>query len=204
MNIAVVGAGNIGGTLGKKWADSGHQVYFGVRDPAGSRIQALLREISGIATADRIDEALSEGEIVILAIPGRVAEDVIQAHAAGLKGKIIIDATNKIGDPMMNSLSLLARAAPRAILYRAFNHLGWENFADPTFAGLQADLFYCGMDRAERTQVENLIVQIGLRPIYCGGLEHAPEIDSLTSLWINLSRRLGKGRHLAFKLLTDP
>ena len=144
MKIAVLGAGNIGGTLGKKWADSGHQVYFGVRDPAGRRVQALLRDISGIAIAVSMDEALAEGEVVLLAIPGRVAEEVIQTHASGLDGKIVLDAVNKIGEPQMNCFSILAEAAPRAIAYRAFNHLGWENFDDPTFDGEQADLFYCG------------------------------------------------------------
>lgn len=203
MKIAVIGAGAIGGTLGKKWAGTGNQVYFGVRDPAGSRVQALLREISGIALAVGIDEALVEGEVVLLAIPGRAAEETIRAHATGLKGKTIIDATNKIGEPLMNCLPILAEVAPRASLFRAFNNLGWENFADPTFGGEQADLFYCGADGPERAQVEILIAEIGLRPIYCGGLEQSPTIDSLTSLWIDLTRRLGKGRHLALKLLTD-
>ena len=203
MKIAVLGAGNIGGTLGKKWAGAGHHVFFGVRDPAGSRVQATLREISGIAIAVSIEEALAEGEAVLLAIPGRVAEDVLRANAAGLDGKIIMDAVNKIGDPQMNCLAILAEAAPRAIAYRAFNHLGWENFADPTFSGVQADLLYCGPERSERAQVERLIRDIGLRPIYCGGPEQASLLDNLTSLWLYLARNLGKGRHLAFKLLTD-
>ena len=203
MKIAVIGAGNIGGTLGKKWADTGNQVYFGVRDPAGSRVQAILREISGIALAVSIDEALVEGGVVLLAIPGRVAEETIRAHAAGLKGKTIIDATNKIGEPQMNCLPFLAEVAPSAALFRAFNNLGWENFVDPTFGGEQADLFFCGVDGQERATVEILIAEVGLRPIYCGGLEQAPVIDNLTSLWIDLTRRLGKGRHLALKLLTD-
>jgi predicted dinucleotide-binding enzyme len=203
MKIAVLGAGNIGGALGKKWSAAGHHVFFGVRDPAGSRVQAYLREISGIAMAVSMAEALSEGEVVLLAFPGRVAENVIREHASGLDGKIVLDAVNKIGDPQMNCLAILAEAAPRAIPYRAFNHLGWENFDDPTFGGVQVDLFYCGPEQSERTQVERLITDVGLRPIYCGGVEQAPLLDNLTSLWLYLARNLGKGRHLAFKLLTD-
>lgn len=203
MKIAVLGAGNIGGTLGKQWAGAGHQVFFGLRDPASSRIQAFLREISGIAMAVSMEEALDEGEVALLAIPGRVAEAVIRENAACLDGKIVLDAVNKTGEPQMNCLAILAEAAPRAIPYRAFNHLGWENFADPTFGGVQADLFYCGPERSERSRVEALIRDVGLRPVYCGGLEQAPQLDHLTSLWIYLARNLGKGRHLAFKLLTD-
>ena len=33
MKIGVLGAGNIGGTLGAKWASQQHEVFFGVRDP---------------------------------------------------------------------------------------------------------------------------------------------------------------------------
>ena len=33
MKIGVIGAGNIGGTIGAKWAARDHEVFFGVRDP---------------------------------------------------------------------------------------------------------------------------------------------------------------------------
>ncbi|MBK8057399.1 MAG: NAD(P)-binding domain-containing protein [Gemmatimonadetes bacterium] len=33
MRIAVIGSGNVGGTLGRRWATLGHDVVFGVRDP---------------------------------------------------------------------------------------------------------------------------------------------------------------------------
>ena len=36
MNIAIIGAGNVGGTLGTRWAKNGHKVTFGVRKPAGA------------------------------------------------------------------------------------------------------------------------------------------------------------------------
>jgi 8-hydroxy-5-deazaflavin:NADPH oxidoreductase len=203
MKIAVIGAGNIGGTLGKKWADSGNLVYLGVRDPASTRIQALLREISGNAIALSIAEALAEGEAVLLAVPGRIADETVRAHASELDGKIVIDATNKIGDPLMNCLTVLAEECPRAVIYRAFNNLGWENFVNPTFNGEQADLFYCGTDDPARQKVETLIRATGLRPIYCGGPDQAAVIDNLTALWINLATRMGMGRHLALKLLAD-
>ena len=203
MKIAVLGAGKIGGTLGSRWAETGHQVFFGVRDPAGARVQAVLQAIGGIAMAVAIPEALAESEVVLLAVPGLAAEEVIQTHAADLDGKIVLDATNKIGDPQMNCLAVLAKEAPGAIIFRAFNNLGWEIFANPTFNGVQADLFFCGIDHPARQKVETLIREVGLRPIYCGGNEQAESIDSLTVLWINLATRLGWGRHLALKLLVD-
>ena len=44
MKIAVIGAGNVGGTLGKRWARAGHEVAFGARNPADAKVAALVRE----------------------------------------------------------------------------------------------------------------------------------------------------------------
>jgi predicted dinucleotide-binding enzyme len=32
MKMAVIGAGNVGGTLGQRWAQAGHEVVVGVRE----------------------------------------------------------------------------------------------------------------------------------------------------------------------------
>lgn len=42
LAIAVLGAGHIGGTLGKKWSVAGHEVRFSVNDPAGKNAQMEL------------------------------------------------------------------------------------------------------------------------------------------------------------------
>src|SRR5207245_3286353 len=48
-SIAVIGTGNIGGTLGRKWAAAGHEVAFGVRDASSPRHQALVEGIESAA-----------------------------------------------------------------------------------------------------------------------------------------------------------
>jgi predicted dinucleotide-binding enzyme len=35
MRIAVIGKGNIGGSLGSKWIAAGHDVVYGARDGSG-------------------------------------------------------------------------------------------------------------------------------------------------------------------------
>ncbi len=45
MKIAIIGAGNVGGTLGAAWAqNAGHEILFGVRNPK-------RRENAGAAAA---------------------------------------------------------------------------------------------------------------------------------------------------------
>jgi len=41
MRIAVIGKGNIGGTLGSKWRAAGHDVVYGARDGSGQGPMAL-------------------------------------------------------------------------------------------------------------------------------------------------------------------
>jgi hypothetical protein len=86
-------------------------------------------------------------------------------------------------------------------LYRAFNALGWENFANPRYGELAVDLFYCGQEGEARIRMERLIGDIGLRPVFVGGLELAPVVDALGSLWVTLAFRQGWGRQIALKLV---
>jgi predicted dinucleotide-binding enzyme len=113
------------------------------------------------------------------------------------------------GGPM-NSVAAISAAAPTAHVYRAFNSLGWENFADPLFNGVQADLFYAGPEDSSagdseggaRATVERLIADVGLHPVYVGGPEQAGVVDGVASLWFALALGQRQGRRLAFKVLT--
>ena len=203
FNVAVLGAGNIGGTLGRKWSSAGHTVAFGVYDPNGKRAQALRSELGDKVIIGSLVEALSANpDVVVMAIPGAVMDATITKYASQLDGRTIIDTANRMGGGPMNSFATLQQHTPRAHIFRAFNTLGWENFANPEFEGGTADLFYCGPDGEARGAVEQLITNIGLRPMYLGGVEQVGLVDAVVGLWFALAVGQGKGRHLAFKVLT--
>jgi len=83
LTIAVLGAGNIGGTLGKKWQAAGYQVRFGMRDPGGKHAQALRVEFGDQVTIGTIGDALKGGpEVVLVALPGAVVDLIAQEYAA--------------------------------------------------------------------------------------------------------------------------
>ncbi len=180
MKIAVIGAGNIGGTVGQRWERAGHQVAYGLRDP------------SKRAGARSIAEALAGAEAVLLAVPGTSVVELARQHAKALDGKIVIDATNNVRAASANTWADLATVALGAKLYRAFN---------PVVGGVQADLFYCGAEGGGREVVERLIGDAGLRPIWVGGADQADTVDGALRLWFVLSRH--RGRRIAFKLLSD-
>jgi len=202
MRIGILGSGNIGGTLGRKWAQAGHDVVFGVRDVNSPKVGALLEAAGGNASADSVANAAVFGDVILFAIPWSAVGATVEAHAEALNGKIAIDATNNFGGPLINNVETISSKAPAAKVYRAFNSLGWENFETPHIGETQVDLFYCGPDDETRPVVEGLIQEVGLRPIWVGGLDVVQIVDSLGLLWVALVFQQGMGRHLAFKVLT--
>lgn len=198
MKIGIIGAGNIGGTLGGKWAAAGHQIRFGVRNPSDPKFRIF--QASGQVTG--VGEAAAFGQVVVLALPGAAVEDFVSAHTNALAGKIIIDTTNNVRGAEMNVLASLAQKVPGAHLVRAFSTLGWENFANPQISGEQIDLFFCG-DPAARPTAEQLIAEIGLRPVYIGDISQAAALDGMTRVWFALALGQGYGRRVAFKLLAE-
>lgn len=201
IKIAVLGRGKIGGTLGGKWLSAGHQVVFGVRDPSSPKPQPASTDAGTVVKIDTIPNALRFGQVIVIAVPSGAVEETLSGQGALLDGKIVIDATNRFGALVVNSLAAIAAAAPKAVVYRAFNSLGWENFAHPIIDGEQVDLFYCGPEGDSQLVVEKLIAEIGTRPVCVGGLETAPLVDGIGSLWFALVRGQHKGRHMAFRLL---
>jgi hypothetical protein len=201
MRIAVLGSGNIGGTLGVKWAHAGHQVVIGTREPDSKKVQQLLDSAGENLSAATSAQAIAASQVILFAIPYAAVESVAQANSQSLDGKLLIDATNNLGAAVVNNLATLQRYAPKAALYRAFNALGWENFANPRYGELAVDLFYCGQEGEARIRMERLIGDIGLRPVFVGGLELAPVVDALGSLWVTLAFRQGWGRQIALKLV---
>src|SRR5882724_2007902 len=91
-NVAVIGTGRIGGTLGRAFARAGHQVTFGTRGPA----DGTAAGDSGAAEAT-VGDALTAADIVVITVPGTAVAGLVAANTGALAGKLIIDATNKIG-----------------------------------------------------------------------------------------------------------
>ena len=97
----------------------------------------------------------------------------------------MIDATNDMQGSPPSSVHRIMAVAPDALVFRAFNSVGWENMADPVLGGVQADLLYCGADDTGATEVvEGLITDVGFRPIRVGGLDELPAVDALLHLWL--------------------
>jgi predicted dinucleotide-binding enzyme len=202
MKIAILGAGNIGRTLGVKWAAAGHEVVFGVRDVGSPKVAEAVAATGGKVKQVSTGDAIQFGEVVLFAIPWGAVAPVVSEHQKALEGKILIDATNQFGALVVNNLEAFETYVPTAQVYRAYNSLGWEIFESPEFGSVVADLFYSGPDGASRTRMEELIRDSGLEPVWVGDNDRIQLVDNIGSLWVTLAFRQGYGRGVAFKLLS--
>lgn len=191
MRIAVIGKGNIGGSLGSKWRAAGHDVVYGARDGSG--------EGPGGAPVRGIGDALKDVDVVVLAVPGQVVADVVTGHGAALAGKTVIDAVNRIGAPEFDSRAIIADAAPQARYVRAFNSLGWENFADP----MPGTNMFFAADPDARATAEELIRAVGLEPAFLGDANATTTVDGLLPLWFALVQQNGGNRRVALRIITE-
>lgn len=214
MKIAIIGAGALGGALGRSWAKAGHTIIFGVRNPAGGKTQPPLTEIGASASSALIPDAVRSGEIVVLATPWTAVPEVIAAMG-DLRGKIVIDSTNPLFLNAEGSLSLslgsstsgaeeVARLATGARVAKAFNTYGWENFADsnyPGYNGLRPAMFYCSDDDEAKEIVEKLARDLGFEPVDTGGLGMARSLEPLALMWIRLAVRNGRKPNFTWGVL---
>ena len=94
MRIAILGAGNVGGALGKGWARAGQRITYGVPDPADPKHRSVAATAGG-AMVSEVKAAVKDADIIVLAVPFDAVPDALSA-AGNLDGRIIIDATNPL------------------------------------------------------------------------------------------------------------
>jgi len=188
MKIGIIGAGQVGSALGKGWAEAGHIVSFGVRDQGKYEDLIKLANIS----VKSIDDVTKTHDVIVLAIPGRVAGKLIP-KLGDLKNKLVVDATNMFGMQKMMEL------APEANFVKAFNHIGFEIMANPRFGDERAVLLICGNDKASLDTVSTMAIDLGFNPVIIGDATLASDLEQFALLWIRMSRKIG--RNFAFKIL---
>lgn len=214
MKIAIIGAGTLGGALGRSWAKAGHTIIFGVRNPAGGKTKPPIAEIGSAASTTVVPDAVRSGDVIVLCTPWEAAADVINAMG-DVRGKIIIDCTNPLFLNAEGSLGLslgsstsgaeeIQRLATGARVAKAFNTYGWENFADSNYPGygeLKPVMFYCSDDDEAKEVVEQLAKDLGFEPVDTGGLGMARSLEPLALLWIRQAVRRGRNPNFVWGMM---
>jgi predicted dinucleotide-binding enzyme len=136
LKIGIVGSGRLGGTIGTLWAQAGHKVFFSSRHP--DELKPLIEKAGANAQAGSVEQAVAFGDVILVAVPYSALPAVGRDNAAGLKGKVVLNASN----PVVPRDGEVAKAAqekgvgdadkehlPGVRLVRAFNSTGSGKFA---------------------------------------------------------------------------
>ena len=209
MEIAIIGAGDVGGTLGKIWAKKGHQIMFGVRNLQSPNILNLIKFTNSGVKVGTIGEAATFADVIVIAIPWMAVEEAIKS-AGDLSGKILIDSTNPINADLTGLVNESSTSAAEEIaewakgskVVKAFNSIGAKTLNNLQFGGLRADAFICGDDFKAKVVVKKLATEIGFDPVDAGPLVNARVLEYMALLWIQLAYIRQMGPNIAFKLLT--
>lgn len=207
MKIAIIGAGNVGGSLAQAFADKAHEIRIGVRDP--SKVADLITRCGHRTEATDPASAAAFGDVVFLTVPWSVALEVVES-LGDLGGKILADCTNPVGwdngpviakDVVGSSGSQKIAEKTSAHVVKAFSTHGWEINLSPTIGEQAIDHYVCGDDADARAKVSQLAAEIGFHPVDVGPLRNAGPLENLAVLWIHMAMMTDAGREIGFKLL---
>ncbi len=204
--IAVIGTGNVGGSLGARLANSGFEVKFGVRE-VDDAVKKVLERAGKSASAGTAQEAAAFGDVVFLALPATAVLEVAKGVSKELEGKIVVDCNNSLtwkdgpvwSPPPEGSLAqAIAKAVPGARVIKGFNAFGAEFHGDPNHSGPPAQVFFAGDDPDAKRTFAEVATKGGFRPVDAGPLRNAPVLENLAVLWIHLALAAGHGRDWVF------
>lgn len=209
MDIAIIGTGHVGGTLGRRFADLGHHVVFGVRDvSSGSASIGGGDGVPSNARVATVRDAVAQAGVILVATPWDAVPRVLQQLEGALDGKVLLDATN----PLLSGLRMdtvpdgasgaerIQRMVPNARVVKIFNTTGYDNMRNPSYGGEPTVMFHAGDDAGAKRIAGELSAALGFDAIDAGPLVRARELEHLALLWISLATR-GMGRDIAFRLV---
>jgi 8-hydroxy-5-deazaflavin:NADPH oxidoreductase len=208
MKIAIIGAGNVGRTLGLAWARCGHQVHFGVCDSSDARAQSLLGHEGDIKVVAN-SEAAQASDIVVICTPWGATQEAITS-CGDLEGKVLIDCTNPL-KPDFSGLALgfdtsgaeqVTTWAKGAQVFKTMNQIGFNHMDSPRFTQGTPVMFVCG-DGDKKSLVMSLVKALGFDAVDAGDLQMARVLEPYAMLWIHLALVQGLGQDIGFALLRE-
>jgi predicted dinucleotide-binding enzyme len=192
--IAILGAGKLGGALGKRLVAAGYRVIYGSRTPDAERVQALVKSTGPKASAATLTDAVAHSSIVVFALPWEPVKDLLP-KLGDLSGKLLIDPMNAApriidGYPFRPDTSTsiaeeLQRLVPGASVVKAFNAISANDLADPARASGPISIPLAGAEGDPKKRVMQLVSNLRLDPVDFGPLVTARYIEDL--LWFEVA-----------------
>ena len=193
--IGILGSGSVAKNLAQGFLQHGYSVTLGTAHPENLRDWKPVLE--GSISICSFSEAAKAGDLLVLAIKGYAALEVLQTlDRSSLEGKTIIDTTNPIAnEPITNNvlpffstpqgslMESLQAAIPQAHFVKAFSSIGAGLMVNPSFEGTRPSMFICGNNEEAKKEVAKIIELFGFETEDLGKQEAARAIEPLCILW---------------------
>jgi len=189
LRIGIIGSGLIGGSVGLRWAQAGHEILFSSRHP--EELTDLVERAGPRARAGMPAEAAVFGEIVFIAVPYAALPQVGQDYGSLMRGKVVIECGNPYPgrDGPMATEALAkgtgvasAEFLPGVRLVRAFNAVSYRTVEREDHS--QVGIPIAGDDEDALRIVSALVVDAGFDPVVVGSLARAREFDQGSPVYV--------------------
>ena len=192
MKIGILGSGVVGQALASGFIKHGYEVMIATRDPVKL---SEWKEKNTKAKIGSFSDTAKFSDILVLAVKGIAAKEVLKDIAGDLDGKTIIDATNPIANsPPENGvlrfftsldeslMEKLQEEFPQAHFVKAFNSIGSAFMVNPDFKE-KPSMFICGNNEDAKKEVRKIVELFGFEVEDMGKAEAARAIEPLCILW---------------------
>ena len=190
--VAVIGTGDMGDSLGPRFAELGYRVVYGSRHPESDKVQALARKTAANASATTQMAAAQQADIVLALVPWPAMETVARS-LGDLDGKIVIDVSmpfeqGEDGYPKhlleTSSAEMIQGWNPGAKVVKAFATLGSQVIDNPMVEGGVVTVPIASDHRDAKEKVAGIVAAMGLDPVDFGPLRMAREIEILQMIYM--------------------
>lgn len=186
MRIAIIGKGRVGSAIAPNIAAAGHDVVFGVRDPADPKYASD----DGVPLKST-HEAAQWADTIIMAI-GFDAIDAVLGDMGPIAGKILIDPINPYDFrnqlapliPADQNVARIIQGKTDAVVVKALNQVGSGVMADAPQRRIKPVQFVAADDADAKSKVMGLLRDIGFDARDAGPLDWSRELEGMARLWI--------------------
>jgi 8-hydroxy-5-deazaflavin:NADPH oxidoreductase len=207
MRIGVIGAGSLGGTVGRVLVQAGYEVKFSSRHP--EELASLTHDLGSRASTGTPREAAAFGKVLLFAVPYEALPQLGRDLKDDIRGKVVLDACNVssrtdsalAGEVQANGAGLTsAKLLPGSRLVRAFSAVDATQ-VEASFKHEREKLGVplAGDDAAAVEIAVQLVRDAGCEPVIVGKLAACKSFDRDGPGWRanttapNLRRLLGVG-----------